>query len=89
MRAHQRPGALEALYEEDRFESRQRSTSGRFGRLCRRDRLTGASMHDQLKSWHLQDDVIVITVGFAESEYVGIERGDLVEPFRKQDCART
>jgi hypothetical protein len=37
-------------------------------------------MHDQLESRRLGQDVIVIAIGFAETEHVCIEGGDLVQP---------
>jgi hypothetical protein len=46
-------------------------------------RVVGDPMHYQLKPWRLQQDVIVITICFAETEHLGIERGDLVKPARE------
>ena len=45
-------------------------------------------MHDQLKSRRLQQDVVVVAIGLAETEHAGVERSDPIQPCREQDCAR-
>ena len=45
-------------------------------------------MHDQLKPRRLQQDVIVVSVRFAQTEHLGIESGHLVKPSSEEDRAR-
>jgi hypothetical protein len=75
------------LNEEDGFEGSARATLARLsmddGALPR----VYDPVHDHLEPWRLQENVIVVAACFVELEHVGIERGDLVEPFREQHCA--
>ena len=68
--------SCDASNEEDRLDSRGRAPHGSLRHLGGRGGAARDPVHDQLKSGRLQQDVVVVAIGLAETEHAGVERSD-------------
>ena len=72
------PHARQAVDEEDQLEGCCRTADRPLGTIGRARGMVRNSMNNQLEAWRVQQDVIGITVRFAEAQHAGIKGGDVL-----------
>jgi hypothetical protein len=72
---------------ESRLEGGARTTSRRDSDFSGLSTPTRHPVHHQLESWRLQQDVVVITIRFAETKYDRVKRRHAVETFCEEHRA--